>query len=290
MTRDGVRSPDPGGGPTGQPVGEPGGSRHPLLRPTWLVAHAIVLTVLVTFPQLGLWQWDRYREEQALDDRLQDRLDAAPVPLSEVLPPRIDAITAADLEFTPVVVTGTWLADEQVAQRRSLAGSGGFDLLTPLSLDDGAAVLVRRGWVPPAGGASAEPTSDRPTAGPVRVIGFLERSGRQPGGLGARDADQGELDVVFHADVDRLDGQVTGELLPMVVHLTAQVPGDGDLPQPQPPPRGDPAQNLSYALQWWSFTAIVGIGYLVVLRRRLRDHRAGVDTDTDPLLRRRVAP
>ncbi len=277
------------GGPAEPPGPDPSRRGHPLLRPTWVVAHVIVLVVLVTFPQFGLWQWERYREEQALDVRLEARLDAPPADLAAVLPAAVDPAEAADLEFTPVQVRGTWVADEQVAQRRSRDGSGGFDLLTPLSLGDGTAVLVRRGWVPPDRAAGADPTPDVPVAGEVVVTGFLEASGRQPDGIGARDADEGVLDTVFHADVDRLDRQTDDDLLPMLVHLTAQEPGDGELPLPQPAPQGDPTQNLSYTLQWFAFTAIVGIGYLVVLRRRVRDHRAGIDTDVDPLLRDRGA-
>ncbi len=266
------------------------GRGHPLTRPAWLVANVIVLAVLVTFPQLGQWQWQRYREEQALSARVDDRLDADPVPVSSVLEPDLPASEVAAREFTPVTASGTWVADEQVAQRnRSLDGNGGFDLLTPLDLGDGTAVLVRRGWVPPDGTGSPDPAPDEPVTGRVTVTGWLEAGVDQPTGLGARDADTGVLDTVFHADLDRLDRQTGQDLLPMLVHLVDQQPGDGDLPIPQPPPVRDATQNLSYALQWYAFTVIVVGGYAIVLWRRLRDHRAGVDSDVDPLLRDREA-
>nr|WP_274388059.1 SURF1 family protein [Salsipaludibacter albus] len=243
---------------------------------------------MVTFPMLGLWQWDRYQQEQAVAAAQSARLDAAPVPLAQVLGPSVTEEQAATLEYTPVTVSGTWAADEQVAQRnRDLDGQLGFDLLAPLELGDGTAVLVRRGFVPPDGPSSADPTADTPIAGTVTVTGFLEVSGRQPEGLGARDADDGVLSTVFHADVDRLDRQSEADLLPMVVHLTSQVPSDGPLPVPQPAPTPDPTQNLSYTLQWFAFTVIVGVGYAFVLVRRVRDHRDGVDSDVDPLLRDR---
>ena len=273
-------------------------SRHPLLGPWWVTAHLVVLAVLVTFPQLSAWQWDRYREEQAAQARVEARLDAEPRPLAEVLTPDVladfDARDAADLAFTPIVVTGTWRADEQVAQRnRSLGGTNGFDLLTPLApTTDGSlsdrVVMVRRGWVPPAPGDVLSPTGDVPVAGEVEVTGWLEVAGTQPS-FGPTDPVDGELDILFHADLARLAPQVDGDLVPMLVHLTAQVPGDGDLPVVQPPPAVDPSQNLSYALQWAAFTLIVGVGYVIVLVRRMRDRRAGIDSDVDPLLRDRSA-
>lgn len=262
--------------------------RHPLRRPAWLVAHVIVLVVLVTFPMLGMWQWERYGEETAIARRQEDRLTADPVPLASVLDTGTDDAAAADLEYTPVVVEGTWVADEQVAQRnRSLDGQGGFDLLTPLALGDGTAVLVRRGFVPPDGPSSPDPTADVPVSGTVEVTGFLEVGGEQPQGFGPRDPEDGVLSTVFHADVARLDRQTGADVLPMLVHLTSQQPSDGDLPLPQSVPTPDPAQNLSYTIQWFAFTAIVAIGYLIVLVRRVRDHRRGIDSDVDPLLRDR---
>lgn len=273
------------------------GRRHPLLGPWWVTGHLVVLAVLVTFPQLAAWQWDRYREEQATQARVEDRLGADPLPLAEVLTPDLladfDADDAARLEFTPVAVTGTWRPAEQVAQRnRSLGGSNGFDLLAPLYPDAdsplaGRAVMVRRGWVPPAQGDVLAPTADLPVADEVEVVGWLEVAGRQPS-FGPTDPVSGDLTKVFHADLDRLDPQVAGDLVPMLVHLTAQVPDDGDVPVVQPPPALDPSQNLSYALQWAAFALIVGVGYVIVLTRRMRDHRAGIDSDVDPLLRDRA--
>lgn len=284
------------GGSDGSDVPTPasaGSTRHPLLRPIWLVAHVVVLSVLVGFPILGLWQWDRYHEERADTTRREERITADPVPLADVPELAVDARPSPervqDLEYTPVEVTGTWAGAEQVAQRRPLDGTGGFDLLAPLELGDGTAVLVRRGWVPPDGPASADPSVDDPVGGEVTVTGWLEAPVSQPDGLGARDAATGVLTTLFHADVDRIDQQTDADLRPMLVHLTAQSPADGEFPVPQPAPPGDSSQNLSYTIQWFAFTIIVVGGYALVLRRRLRDHRRGIDSDVDPLLRARGA-
>ena len=253
--------------------------RRALLQPRWIVAHLVILGVVVTFPLLGLWQLDRWQEQQALQARIEQRRDAAPVALTSVLDGPVSDEEAAALEFTPVRATGRY-ADEQVAHRnRAFRGRGGFDWLTPLVLDDGRAVLVRRGWVPPAQAAGAEPTPSPPPAGEVTVTGWLEQSGTQPSGIGARDAPTGTLDTVFNADVERIDQQTSADLLPMVLRLASQRPAPaGDLPIPQPLPDGDDGtQNLSYAVQWFAFTAIAVVGYALVLRRRVHDARATPD-------------
>lgn len=254
--------------------------RRALLQPRWIVAHLMILTVVVTFPLLGLWQVDRWQEQQAIQADIEQRRDAAPVALTSVLDGPVPDDEAAALEFTPVRATGRYVGEEQVAHRnRAFSGRGGFDWLTPLVLEDGRAVLVRRGWVPPARAAGAEPTPAPPPEGEVTVTGWLEQSGSQPTGIGARDAATGTLDMVFHADVDRIDRQTSADLLPMILRLGSQQPAPaGDLPIPQPLPDGeDGSQNISYAVQWFTFTAIAIVGYAIVLRRRVREARTNTD-------------
>jgi len=236
-----------------------------LLQPRWLVAHAVILAILVTFPQLGMWQLRRYEQEQALQQRVAERLEQAPIPMDGAV-----ERTPDDREYTPVAVTGVYRQDETVHQRnRAYQGRNGFDVLTPLALGDGRAVLVRRGWVPPTTPTGNEPRTVSTTDVAVTVTGWLEESGEQPG-FGPTDPVGGDLTVVFHADVQRLDPQVSGDLLPVVLHLTGQDPAqDGDLPVPQPAPDIDAGSNLSYAVQWFTFTAIAAIGYGIVIWRRL---------------------
>lgn len=246
-----------------------------LLAPRWLVSHVIVALVLVSFPQLGFWQLRRYDEVRQDERRIEERLDAAPVPLDEALG-RDDA---DGFVFVRVTATGTWVAAETVAHRnRALAGQSGFDLLTPLDLGDGTAVLVRRGFVPPVRQGAADPLDPGPPAeGVVEVVGWLEESQPQPS-FGATDPDEGVLDTVFNADIDRLDRQTALPLQPAILHLQEATPtSSGEFPVPQPAPDLSDNSNLSYALQWFSFTLIVGVGYAIVLRRRLR----GLDRPTD---------
>ncbi len=234
----------------------------------------MILVVVGTFPLLGMWQLDRWEQEKDRQERIEQRIDADPVALTNVLHPGLPAERLDDLEFHPVAATGTYAADEEVAHRnRDLDGQGGFDWLTPLELSDGSAVLVRRGFVPPTQVAGTDPTPAPPPSGEVTVTGWLELSRPQPSGVAASfspaDPDSGTLASVFHADVARIDQQTTADLLPMILHLSEQRPPQDDvLPVAQPVPEVDLSQNLSYAVQWFVFTAIAVIGYAIVLRRR----------------------
>lgn len=252
-----------------------------LLKPRWIVAHVIIVTVAIAFVSLGLWQLDRLAEVKAENATIAARLDGSPRPLGDVL-----ADMGEDAEYAPVEVTGRFVPDEEVLQRsRDRNGVNGFHVLTPLETGRGEAVLVRRGWVPFE--LDTPPVAEAaPPAGEVTVTGYLERSEPQPEGFGQRDPDDGVLERVFRADTARIDRQTSADLVQgYVVHLEEQTPGQpGALPHPPDRPELDEANHLSYALQWFSFAAIALIGYPVVLRKRIgerRDEDAAALADED---------
>jgi surfeit locus 1 family protein len=245
-----------------------------LLRPSAIVSHVLVLAVAITCVVLGQWQFDRLGEVRAINDRLAERLAMAPVELSEVTDEGA-AVDDAAWEFRRVEATGTFRPEEEVLQRnRDHQGQAGFHVLTPLELQDGAVVLVRRGWVP--NDRSEPPVADAaPPGGDVEVTGYLERPVSQPG-FGAQDPAEGELARVFHPDTARLDRQVTGELFPMVLTVESTAPATpGDLPLPIGEPQLDEGNHLSYALQWYSFALLALVTYGAWWWTRFRRQRTG---------------
>ena len=244
-----------------------------LLSPRAFAAHAVVLGVAGVCVALGQWQLARLAEVRTENARLEARLGEPTLELdSLVSQPELDADA---LEFRRVVARGDYRSHEEVLQRnREHDGLTGFHVLTPLELAGGKVVLVRRGWVPRT---HAEPpvAEAAPPQGEVVLEGVLERSVDQPR-FGATDPDEGVLVRVFHPDTARLDRQVEGELIGMVLRLTAQEPAqDTALPLPLGAPVLDEANHLSYAVQWHVFAALALGTYAAWLwsRRRSVVHR-----------------
>lgn len=235
-----------------------------------LLSHVLVLAVVVTMLSLGQWQLRRLAEVRGINQTLAARIDADPVGLDVLDGLALgDTGPIAELEFRRVEVTGTFRAEDEVLQRgRPRNGQPGFHVLTPLDTPDGT-VLVRRGWVPDDLDTPDVPET-APPAGEVTISGFLERSIPQPTGpLSQTDPEDGRLERVFHADVSRIDEQVDGDLLPMLVHLEEQRPAQAALPLPAERPGFDEGTHLSYAVQWFIFATIATVAYLAWLRRRL---------------------
>jgi cytochrome oxidase assembly protein ShyY1 len=260
---------------------------RPLLRPLAIVSHLLVLTVVVLCVVLGQWQLDRLQYVRAENARAAERLSEPAVPLTDLADPRQpDGTDQESLEFRRVEVTGTYRPDEEVLQRnRRYRNQTGFHVLTPLELDDGGVVLVRRGWVP---AMLDEPpvTEAPPPLGPTTVVGVLERPVSQPG-FGPTDPDDGELARVFHTDTARLDRQVDGGLFPMVLRIDTELvnPTEDQLPFPAGPPELEEGSHFSYMIQWHIFAVLAAVTYAAWWWRRLRRDdrpRTGPDSPVPP--------
>src|SRR4051812_35481980 len=154
-----------------------------LLTPRWLGFAALALLLAAIMVGLGDWQLHRYHERAAINDRIAAGDSGPAVPISQVLPgpagtgPPVGPPPSAGTEWAPVRLGGRYdQRHEPLARGRTVEGSVGYEVLTPLVLPDGSAVLVDRGWVPPPdGGALVKPDVPAAPTGEVTVVGPLRR-------------------------------------------------------------------------------------------------------------------
>ena len=248
----------------------PSGRYGFLASPRWIALLAVAVLLAATMVGLGFWQLSRYHQRTAINEQIDASGRATPKPVTDVLavgkPPPERAAWAR------VTATGTYDPEHEILIRgRTVNGAVGYEVVTPLVLDDGAAVLVDRGWVPPGktGAASLPEVPEAPT-GEVTVVGRVhlpESGGDQPAPLAGRQ------------QARRID---PARLAPAVGH---DVYGGYLLVQRQDPPPDsrfakipiqyeNSGQNLSYMVQWWLFSviALVGVGFLI--RREARQRAA----------------
>jgi surfeit locus 1 family protein len=195
----------------------------PPLSRRWLWALP-TLAACVLFVSLGRWQWSRgeHRAEQWREFESSESAGAG----------TRDA-TARELEslprFTRVRLRGRFDGAHQfLLDNISDGGRAGYEVLTPLLLDDGGAVLVDRGWVPGSGYREQLPEVALPSDAPPRTI--------------------------------------TGRVTPGLVLLDATDPQG--YARHWRPPGLEPARHFSYAVQWWAFAALAVVLFLVLNFRR----------------------
>ena len=229
-----------------------------LLTPRWLGGLALAVAAAMAMVFLGVWQLHRYEERTAINNRIDAAASVQPRPLTSVLsPPTVAGRSGpgggGDVSWTKVTVSGRYdPANEIQVRGRTVNGDVGFEIVTPLVLSDGTAVLVDRGWIPPAGDALAAPHVPPAPTGPVTVVGQVHLSESRPAPMARRD---GRLDTRRIA-VPKLAREMPYPVYGAYVLLTAQTPAADPAFVPIPIDHEDAWQNGGYTVQWWLFAAM----------------------------------
>ena len=241
--------------------------------PSWLMTVA-TLCLLVLFVSLGRWQWTRAEFKREIVTEFATQSGAV-VPLGS-------RSTTELPRFSQVEITGRWDKERQfLLDNRTRAGRAGYDVLTPLRLDDNRWLLVNRGWIPFEGYRDRLPdvrsTLDANMNERVTVIGRLDDLPQAglAGGRAAPATSGSWPRVTSFPTVPQLEAAMVtaGELEPRLEErwlLLSDADPAGYLRQWQPFAAGKgPEQNWSYAIQWWSFAILLLVLYFSLnLRKR----------------------
>lgn len=275
----------------------PGWSWRFLGRPRWLFGTIVLLVAAFVMINLGFWQLRRLHQRLERNSAIRARMDAPAVPLATALADydfTVPLGAADSAAYRHVRVTGRYdPSDEVLLRSRSLGGHPGFHVLTPLELSSGRALLVDRGWVPYTDAEPPLPDA-APHTGEVTLTGLLRDPDPIPGGslkwLSPTDPASGPLTKTFYANPRRLQPQMPFPLVGGYLQLLGQTPPQqGELPVEPGPPVLSNGPHLSYAIQWFSFSAIALVGYGAVVARRARDPEADAEAEAERRRRRGAA-
>jgi cytochrome oxidase assembly protein ShyY1 len=253
------------------------------------VSHVVVLALVLFMIWAGFWQLRRFRERGELNRLYAEREELATADASDVIDAGapLDGGEVDGAVFRRVTATGVYDRGAEVLVRnRTLDGGPGVWVLTPLELGDGTALVVNRGFVPMSGTPGDLPAEAEAPSGEVTVTGLLQPT-QERGRFQPTDPAEGTLDVLSRVDLARYQQQVDADLFPAWLLLQEQEPPPtGELPLLLPPPEPfSETRHLSYAVQWFVFTAIAVVGYAIILRRQARhedDRRWRLTGDPEP--------
>jgi cytochrome oxidase assembly protein ShyY1 len=252
-----------------------------LATPRWLGYAALTVVAAAVMVLLGCWQLDRYHQRASINARISAGTSATPVALTDVVGTpsgpagSVGPLPAEHTEWTRVRVSGHFdPAREILVRGRTVAGAVGFEVVTPLVLGDGTAVLVDRGWVPPAaGGALAAPQVPAAPGGDVTVVGRL----RPPESRGGH-----PQQVNGRSEIRRITPSAIAPALPYAIfdaYVSSDVPAAGLTTVPAE--KENALQNAGYVLQWWLFAALSLYGFGYLARREARGPQSGDLLDDD---------
>jgi cytochrome oxidase assembly protein ShyY1 len=170
-----------------------------------------------------------------------------------------------------VSVTGRYDTQHEIlARARTVNDRVGYEVVTPLVLADGTAILVDRGWVPPGPGGAATPPQVPPApTGEVTVVGRVHapesRATAAEPFAGAR-------------SVRRIAPELLATDLPYPLYggyltLEEQTPPADPTFVPIAPSYENAWMNAGYVVQWWAFALLTLAGYVILAVRHARSGR-----------------
>lgn len=235
----------------------------------WILTTLLVVAAVAVMVRLGMWQLDRLEERRAFNARVLAQVDQPPLELSG---PGLQA-DLYNMEYRETVVTGEYDHSQEVALRnQAMNGQWGVHLITPLRIaGSDQAVLVDRGWIPAEDytsgnwGKYAEP-------GQVEVRGVIRRPQTRPE-IGRRsDAiptpGEGRLAAWNFVNVSGIGQQIPYPLLPVYVQQAPDPSGPEYPIRTQPELQLSEGSHMGYAIQWFLFAAILGLGYPFFIRHQ----------------------
>ena len=229
----------------------------------WPSLACIALLLLLT--RLGFWQLDRAEEKQALHTQYQNRISAEPVNLGQANGRRN---RSAEMYWRRCILSGAYdpqtvyLLDNQV-----LRGKVGYQVFSRFVLQDGASLLVNRGWVA-APGTRTEVPEIITTADPVTLTGVA----KPPPATGLVLAESAaekladNLVRVQRIDLEQIVADNNWILLPYIVRLDP--PATYGLSWSGAEPGFGKERHLGYAFQWIALATALLVIYVVVNTKR----------------------
>ena len=236
---------------------------------TWWLATLLVFAGTLVLARLGIWQLDRLEQRRAFNAQFESARSQPLLDLNQKLPENIST-----MEWRSVQIIGKYDFENQIAIRNQYYGDQyGYHLLTPLR-SSGTAVLVDRGWIPADGNSAPADWRKYDEAGQVKVIGQVRLGSGKPAFGGVADAvpaDESRLEIWNNADVAHVAGQLPYPILPIYV----QTNSDASDTEPPIPFQSEidltEGPHLGYALQWFTFAAILFFGYSFFVRKQEKE-------------------
>ncbi len=230
--------------------------------------HLLALAVFIAFINLGLWQLRRLDARQEQNISVQARSEEAPLNGSQL--ENLQNQARQDLEFRAVRLQGEFIETdrESTVRNRTLNGRPGVWVLTPFRIaDTEEVVVINRGWIPREFSstqcrdeAGQEQESLNAPSGEVVITGILRES---EGSSSSREWKQclQRVELEGFSDLTRF---------PFWIQITEDIQRQAQQPLLLDSPDRGSGPHLSYAVQWFIFSAILAGGYPLILIRQAR--------------------
>lgn len=238
-------------------------------RPRTALLFSLGLSLFLILLALGTWQVQRLYWKEGLLETIDQRTHSVPRPLAEV---EKEFTATGDVDYTPVTVTGTFLHQGERHFYTTWDGEAGFNVYTPLALDDGPFILINRGFVPYDLKDAAKRAKGQVT-GKVTITGLARNPLPAKPSMMLPDNDVAK-NIFYWKDRDVMAasaGLPAGAALVPIFIDADKTPNPGGLPVGGVTIIDLPNSHLQYAMTWYGLAAALAAVLILRLRRSAKE-------------------
>lgn len=232
----------------------------------WTLTTIFVLIGVYVLIRLGFWQLDRLESRRQFNRHYLEQISSPIINLSD----EINYQELMDMEYREVFVSGFYdFKNEIYLQNQAFENIPGYRVVTPLIIDNSKYVVyIERGWISledlkVIDAINSIYTQHQNLEGIIR----LPQSENDFGGKSSKSSEENSK-FFLYVDLNALKTKLDYGLLPIYVQLNGE---DYD----QKPYSKLPVIEITegphfgYAIQWFFFASLLGIGYPFFVRKQI---------------------
>ncbi len=222
-----------------------------------IISTLVTIAFLYVMMSLGFWQLDRAHYKETLQQKIVERKSLSPFAL-DALPKLFE-----DRRFLPTNFSAefdaqhNFLLDNKTFNRRV-----GYQVFTPVIIDNFKAILVNRGFVPMGKTRDILPLIASPD-GKIEISGLLDKPPSRALVLAENVHETSRWPVVLqYVDLDEISQILGYELYDMILILDSE--NAASFEYDLPVLNLNAAKNSGYAFQWFAMSLALLVIYIVV--------------------------
>ena len=225
-----------------------------------IALHLVTVVLVATMLSLANWQWHRHVERREFNDQVRARAAEVVRPLEDIISEHPEP---EDAQWFTVSAQGTFLSPTFQLVNVSQNGAAGYDVVTPLALDDGRIVIVNRGFLP-----LSAPLPEDVAGTEATIVGRVRVSDSKQFGE-IDNSRQSDLVEIQRIDLEILDEVIDGDVVEVSIDALESTPADDSRLAPVAEPTLASGPHLSYMVQWILFSLCAVAAWALLLRRAI---------------------
>lgn len=238
----------------------------------WILTFIFVIAGILLCVRLGFWQLDRLAQKKEFISHYSRVTNLPPL----IINSNLDQNNLEEMDYRKIAVIGTFDSNNSFVLRNQYHdGKPGYFLLTPLKLSEKLGVLVERGWIPAEDNESPEKWHQYDMPQSVKITGILRLGNNAPEIVGIlnKNGQQFPNKLLFlnNISTDEIGSQLPYKILPIFIQPEISAKNSNPPFPYQPEIDLSEGPHFGYALQWFTFAAILFLGFPFFIDRQLKN-------------------